>query len=60
MYAKNAGITGNMHGARNDPSPANAATATVISAILKTSLIFYLMIVPNCFQFDIHFYLAVL
>lgn len=32
MYARNAGIIGKIHGATNDPSPASAATASVISA----------------------------
>ena len=33
IYARNAGIIGNMQGATNDPNPASAATASVISAI---------------------------
>jgi len=33
IYARNAGIIGRMHGATNDPSPASAATARVISAM---------------------------
>ena len=37
IYARNAGITGSMHGARKDPSPARAATAIVIS---DTQLVF--------------------
>lgn len=32
IYAKNAGIIGNMHGAANDPSPASAAIPNVISS----------------------------
>ncbi len=32
IYAKNAGIIGKMHGATNEPNPANTATARVISA----------------------------
>lgn len=31
IYARNAGIIGNMHGATNELNPANAATASVIS-----------------------------
>jgi len=33
MYARNAGIIGKIHGATNDPSPANTATARVISTM---------------------------
>lgn len=35
MYAKNAGITGKMHGAKNEPSPATAAIPIVMSANTK-------------------------
>ena len=34
IYAKNAGIIGKIHGATNEPSPASAATAKVISAMV--------------------------
>jgi len=33
MYAKNAGIIGSIHGAKNEPIPAKSATKTVISVI---------------------------
>jgi len=33
MYARNAGIIGKIHGATNDPNPANTATARVISTM---------------------------
>ncbi len=33
MYAKNAGTIGSIHGATNEPRPASAAMAMVISAI---------------------------
>jgi hypothetical protein len=33
MYAKKAGIMGRMHGATNDPKPANSATDIVGSGI---------------------------
>ena len=33
IYAKNAGIIGSIHGAKNDPTPAKIATKTVISDI---------------------------
>lgn len=33
MYAKNAGIMGSIHGAKNDPIPAKTATKIVISGI---------------------------
>ncbi len=47
MYAKKAGIIGKMHGATNDPNPANNATSIVgsdISSILDFSLKFFLLI----------------
>ena len=34
MYAKNAGIMGSMHGAKNEPRPAKAATARVTSTMI--------------------------
>lgn len=52
MYARNAGITGNMHGARNDPRPAKAAIAIVISCMIPLDVILlrlYSKSVPNCF-----------
>ena len=33
IYAKNAGIIGSIHGAKNDPIPAKTATKIVISDI---------------------------
>jgi hypothetical protein len=42
MYARNAGIIGSMHGARNDPNPANAATATVISDMINLVMVFFI------------------
>lgn len=47
MYAKKAGIIGKMHGATNDPNPANNATSIVgsdIPLILDFSLKFFLLI----------------
>ena len=41
IYAKNAGITGNMHGARNDPKPDNAAIAIVTSDMIQYFQFFY-------------------
>ena len=41
MYARNAGITGNIQGAKNDPKPAMAAIAIDISGINLNSLFFY-------------------
>ena len=35
IYAKNAGMTGNMQGAKKEPSPAIAATIIVMSAITE-------------------------
>ena len=35
MYARNAGIIGNMHGARNEPSPAMAAIPMVSSTMFN-------------------------
>ena len=35
MYARNAGIIGNIHGATNDPNPARIATASVTSAMYE-------------------------
>jgi hypothetical protein len=40
MYAKKAGITGKMQGARNEPSPAIASTAIVMSATKQISYFF--------------------
>lgn len=34
IYAKNAGIMGRIHGAQNEPSPANAAMANVTSTMI--------------------------
>ena len=41
MYATNAGITGNIQGAKNDPKPAIAAIATDISGINLNWVFFY-------------------
>lgn len=52
MYARNAGIMGKIHGATNDPSPANAATAKVISAtnqICDFSFKAFFHIYPQCY-----------
>ena len=41
IYAKKAGIIGNMQGATNEPSPANAATAKVTSDTNSNHHFFY-------------------
>ena len=41
IYAKKAGIMGNMHGATKEPSPAKAATAIVSSDIRTIRKLFY-------------------
>jgi len=40
-YPRNAGIIGNMHGAKNEPKPAMAAIAIDISGINLNLLFFY-------------------
>ena len=37
IYAKNAGITGKIHGAKNEPNPATAAIPMVMSANTKNA-----------------------
>lgn len=51
MYAKNAGIIGNIQGATNDPKPAKAAMARVTSGISK----FHNFFIKGFFQIFIHF-----
>lgn len=41
MYARNAGMTGKMQGAKNEPNPAMAAIAIDISGIVLNSFFFY-------------------
>ena len=41
MYARNAGITGKMQGAKNEPKPAMAAIAIDISGIILNLFFFY-------------------
>ena len=40
MYAKKAGMTGNMQGAKKEPSPAIAATMIVISVMTESVYFF--------------------
>ena len=57
IYAKNAGIMGKIHGATNEPNPANAATARVIS----DTIYFYNFCIKEFFQIITHsltFYLG--